>query len=201
MGIEEVESYPQLLGIDLESEGGRFRWFLASILFGKRISPKIARRTYEEFERQGLTTPQAIVEAGYDRLVEVLDEGGYVRYDFSTASNLLDINEKLLRDHNGSLEEIHEGAKSPRNLEKLIQDFKGVGPTTASIFLRELRGIWEEADPKVSPPARKAGKKLGLSSEKVKGYEPRLVRLYLELCKPQDCERCPVKELCKGQGG
>lgn len=196
MGIEEVETYPELLGIDLESEEGRFRWFLASILFGKRISPRIAESTYRAFEKNGLTDQERLMEAGWDKLVEVLDQGGYVRYNHSTASKLLEICEKLLEEY-GSLEELHRRSKSPRDLEKKLQGFKGIGPTTASIFLRELRGIWEKAKPKLSPPAEKAGKKLGLTGEEMEAQEPRLVRVYLEFCKGKNCEQCPVKEFCR----
>ncbi|MBN2187383.1 MAG: hypothetical protein JW732_08065 [Dehalococcoidia bacterium] len=48
---------------------------LLSALDGQRIS--------------GSVTPQIILEAGWDKSVEILDSGSYVRYDFSTASNLL----------------------------------------------------------------------------------------------------------------
>jgi len=42
-----------------------------------------------------VTSPDAILEAGWDRLVEVLDSGGYTIYDFSTATNLLGIAKNL----------------------------------------------------------------------------------------------------------
>jgi len=41
--------YVEDLGIDLEDPSGRFKWFLASILFGARISEKIASNTYKSF--------------------------------------------------------------------------------------------------------------------------------------------------------
>jgi len=49
------------LGIDLTSgnSGEIFKWFLASILFGARISEKIAANTYREFARKGVVTPKA----------------------------------------------------------------------------------------------------------------------------------------------
>ena len=65
------------LGIDLDKREPReiFKWFLASILFGARIGEGIAEETYGQFERRGLLTPQRILEAGWDRLVEALDAG------------------------------------------------------------------------------------------------------------------------------
>jgi len=43
-------------------------------------------RTYNEF---GVTTPDKILEKGWDGLVRILGEGGYVRYDFSTGRSSL----------------------------------------------------------------------------------------------------------------
>ena len=82
--LEESALYSEELGINLAkcNEAVCFRWFLASLLFGARISETIAKNTYRSFVHHGLTTPQRIVEAGWDFLVfPVMREGGYVRYD------------------------------------------------------------------------------------------------------------------------
>src|SRR5574337_2161896 len=88
------------LEIDLESgtEGERFKWLLACLLFGKPIQQEVAKRAYLEFVREGLVTPEALIEAGWDRLVSVLDCGHYVRFDFSTATKLLGISRSLITD-------------------------------------------------------------------------------------------------------
>jgi hypothetical protein len=46
--------YSQELGIDLSrrTDGAYFRWFLASLLFGARISETTAKNTYRAFIRQ-----------------------------------------------------------------------------------------------------------------------------------------------------
>lgn len=159
--------YSSELGIDLESgkEGEIFKWFLASLLFGKRISEEIAKRTYKEFEKAKLLTPQAITKAGWDRLVEILDKGGYVRYDFSTADKLLEICNLLMKRY-GSLEKMHEEAKNARDLELRLQEFRGIGPITTNIFLRELRHVWEKADPQISELAKIAARKLKIDISK-----------------------------------
>lgn len=76
------------LGIDLASGDSKeiFKWFLASILFGAKIGEKIAANTYREFARKGVITPKSVLDTGWDGLVEILDSGGYVRYDFKTAT-------------------------------------------------------------------------------------------------------------------
>ncbi|MEM2874665.1 MAG: hypothetical protein QW567_01380 [Candidatus Hadarchaeales archaeon] len=190
--LSRIPSYSQELGLDLRRSHGRFKWFLASVLFAKRISADIAKRTYREFEREGLTTPDAILQAGWDELVRVLDAGGYVRYDFSTASTLLETMKRL--KEMGGLERIHDEAKDPADLERKLMELKGVGPTAVNIFLRELRGIWRKADPKPSDLALKVARRLGLKD--VKGQESQLVRISLEFCKRRKCGKCPVSEWC-----
>lgn len=189
-----LESYSEELDLDLARSDDRFKWFLASILFAKRISAEVAKKTYRRFEEEGLCTPEEILEAGWDRLVEVLDSGGYVRYDFSTASNLLETI-KELRQKYGTLEELHRKSNSPTDLESRLQEFRGVGPVGVNIFLRELRGIWEKAKPKPSQIAIKTANKIG--SENVEPNESVLVRLNLEYCKKQKCRECPAQDHCK----
>jgi len=190
--LSNLPRYSTELGLDLCKAEDRFKWFLASILFAKRISAETAKKTYRQFERAGLTTLEMILEAGWDRLVEVLDLGGYTRYDFSTATNLLEIMRKL--KEYGGLEELHNASKNPRDLERNLQEFKGVGPVCVNIFLRELRGIWEKAYLEPSKIAVETGRKLGLRN--VKPYESSLVRLSLEYCKKSRCSKCPTKNLC-----
>jgi endonuclease III len=195
--LSQVATYSQELGLDLTKENDRFKWFLASILFAKRISSQIAKRTYKEFEKEGIVTPESILEAGWDKLVEVLDSGGYVRYDFSTASNLLEITTSL-RERYGSLESLYAQAKNSQDLEKRLLEFKHVGPTTVNIFLRELKGIWEKANPQLSPIAKQVASKLGLKEKELKlpTVESALVRIGLEFCKGRRCSACPVREGC-----
>lgn len=178
--------YSEELGIDVGTPQGRFRWFLASILFGKRISVEIAEKTYREFARAGILSPKRILEAGWDRLVEILDKGGYVRYDFSTADRLLLVAEKLQKEYRGSVDEIHSRAKDSKDLEDRLKEFTGIGDVTANIFLRELRHIWKKADPAPSEGARMMARRLGIKlPANRKSYafvrmEAGLIRLFIE---------------------
>jgi len=196
--LSELESYSEELGLDLSKPEERFKWFLASILFAKRISAEIAKKTYRQFEDERLTTVDRILEAGWDRLVQVLDSGGYVRYDFSTASNLLGIM-KELKEGYGDLEGLHSQSSGPADLERRLMKFKGIGPVGVSIFLRELRGIWEKAEPEPSGMAIQTAQRIGL--EDIKPCESALVRLNLEYCKKRECLRCPVRNYCRVASG
>jgi len=80
--LERSLLYSEELGIDLaeRSDPMYFRWFLASLLFGARISETIAKNTYRSFFKHGLTSPTRVLDAGWDFLVyPVMREGGYVR--------------------------------------------------------------------------------------------------------------------------
>jgi len=156
--------YASALGIDLVAldAGERFKWFLAAVLYGTRISGSLATRTWREFAARGVLTPEDIVATGWDGLVVILDAGGYVRYDYKTATKLLAICEALMRDYGGSLDALHDDAADPRDLENRIKALgKGIGDTTVGIFLRELRGFWDKAEPPLSPLAFSAATALG----------------------------------------
>jgi hypothetical protein len=136
-------SYPRRLQIDLESKNEEelFKWFLACLLFGKPIQTEIAERAYREFVAARLTSPDAILQAGWDKLVRLLDRAHYVRYDFSTATKLLEVCREL-KSRYGRMTNLLSQARTASELSRKLQEFKYVGPVTARIFLREVRPIW-----------------------------------------------------------
>lgn len=141
------------LGVDLPSGRAEeiYKWFLASILFGARISQNVAANTYREFERAGVLSPQAVMQTGWDGLVQILDRGGYVRYDYKTATKLLEVNQALLDQYGGNLNALHERAEDEADLEQRLKALgRGIGEVTVNIFLREMRGIWRKAQPQPS---------------------------------------------------
>lgn len=161
--------YSEELGIDIKSCSSKeiVKWFLASILFAARISEEIAKNTYMNFEKAGITTAEKILNAGGDELVAILDAGGYVRYDFKTADKLLEVFGRLQQEYGGDLNKLHEKAKDPAGLEEGLKKLgKGIGDVTVAIFLREMRRCWEKADPKPTPRVLEAMKKLGIKDLK-----------------------------------
>jgi hypothetical protein len=163
--LKQSPLYSEELGIDLARGGdpAYFEWFLASQLFGVRISQTIAQRTYQSFSRHGLLTPQRILEAGWDFLVNpVMREGGYVRYDESKSRRLLHNCRLLLDRYGGSLARLHEASADSQDLEERLLAFQGVGPVTVNIFLRELRPHWAKADPQPLPVVQELAGALGL---------------------------------------
>lgn len=157
--------YAEKLGIDLAAghDDQYFHWFLASLLFGSRISETIAHQTYDSFCRHGLTTPRRIMAAGWDYLVNpIMREGGYVRYDGRKSDQVLRDCRMLLDQYAGRLSRLHEAAGDARDLEERLLAFHGVGPITVNIFLRELRPFWPKADPAPLPFVLTLAKTLGI---------------------------------------
>lgn len=221
------QRFSKKLGIDLETGKSSeiFKWFFASTLFGARITEKIAVNTYREFEMRNLLTPSKITKRGWDGLVEVLDEGGYVRYDFKTATKLLEVMGALEKRYKGDLNNLHKAASGPRDLEERLMSLgKGIGPVTVNIFLRELRGIWEKADPMPQELVVQASRNLGftklagkdekervLTLKRLKDVwgqsgikegsfidlEAALVRLGRDFCRKKRCKTCPVRVRCE----
>jgi endonuclease III len=214
--------YSDALGIDLESgrEEEIFKWFLASILFGAPITEASVVKTYKCFEKYGVLTPERILETGWDGLVRILDEGGYTRYDFKTAGKLLEVMRNLTERYGGKLTNLYNKAGSPSELEEALKSLgKGVGEVTVGIFLRELRDLWDKAEPNPTSLVVLAAKNLGLVSEEsgklvlqqleefwvenaVEGksfvdFETALLRLGKNYCRKAKCSLCPVREECR----
>jgi endonuclease III len=159
------EKYSDVLGIKLSSRRDEeiFKWFLAAVLFGAPITETSVIKTYKCFEKRGVLSPNRILETGWNGLVEILDEGSYTRYDFKTADKLLEVMKNLNAKYEGSLNKLHDEAKDSLDLEKRLKQLgKGIGDVTVSIFLRDLRGKWQKADPKPTPLVILAAKRLGI---------------------------------------
>lgn len=198
--------YSARLGIALSGldPGELFRWFLASMLVGARIAESVAGRTYEAFLEHGLGTPDRIAAASFGELVQIMGEGGYVRYDGITSRKVQGAAVKLLHDYGGDLNRLHAAASDAPDLERRLEAFKGIGPTTAGIFLRELRGLWPKADPPPGELAELAAAHLGIddplrywSRNAVPGhgyrnFEAALTRLGKNYCRRGRCSDSPV---------
>jgi endonuclease III len=218
------QKYSEILGIELSSANDAevFKWFLASVLFGSPITEKAAIKTYRCFEKHGVLTSQRILKTEWDGLVKILDEGSYTRYDFKTADKLLEIAKNLTEKYGGSITSLHTNASDKLDLEKRIKSLgKGIGDVTVSIFLRELRDIWEKADPNVTQLEILGAKKLRIlkiedkenalkklkqfwSKNSIEGksfinFETSLLRIGKSTRRNRKCVTCPVKGDCQAR--
>ena len=131
---------PRDLGFDVlpRDEPSLFKWFLASFLFGNRISQAIAADTWRVIvETHGRDTPAKLCECSHAQLVRILGEGGYRRYDESTATRLQRLCRTLVDEYDGRILGIAEAAGGRGEFERRLLEFRGVGPVTLAIFMRE----------------------------------------------------------------
>lgn len=124
--------------VDADDDNSLFLWLLASFLFGKRISQTIAAATWRALVKtHGRDTPRKLSHVTHAELVKILGEGGYARYDESTATRLLLLCRTLLNEYGGSVRNMAETSESRAEFERRLCRFKGVGPVTLRIFMRE----------------------------------------------------------------
>lgn len=151
------------VGIDVDRNDHEIeRWFLAATLFGNRIGSNIAVRTYRVLDGFGLSAITDVASCDRDDLIELLDRGRYVHYDYRMASRLLALAEhapRLLPDGVGGLLTC---TPEPERLRVALENLPGWGPVTTRVFLRELRGIRPGADLPVDPLAACSARHLGL---------------------------------------
>lgn len=213
--------YSEVLGINLDSGKDEeiFKWFLASVLFGAPITETSVIKTYKCFQKYEVLTPERILETGWEGLVRILDEGSYTRYDFKTADKLLEVMQTLMEKYNGSLNLLHSKASNAKALENGLENLgKGIGDVTVSIFLRELREVWEKTKPNPTSLVVSAAKNLGVvknetaetalkqledfwvrnkvAGESFVNFETALLRLGKNFCRKGKCFSCPVERDC-----
>jgi hypothetical protein len=197
VGISSIKRsalYSEELGIDLRraADSELFKWFLASILFGTRITESIAKNTYRSFERHHLLEPRKILEAGWDFLVNpVMREGGYVRYDEKASTKILRICQTLLAEYGGSLKMLHKRSSDSDDLETRVMQFYGVGPVTTNIFLRELRPFWKKSNPEPLPVVKELARKDGINLDQYNRKSLTFVRIEAGLIRLRKTDKNP----------
>ena len=157
--------YSSGLGIDVDSGDAEVeRWFLAATLFGTRIPAAVAERTFGVLDGAGLHRMAQARDIPWDDLVALLDEGGYARYDFRTATRLQDLAEIITERYDGQVTVISRRFPGYQGLHQALDALPGWGPVTIQLFLRELRGVWTGAQPPLDQRTAAAARHLGLST-------------------------------------
>jgi endonuclease III len=126
------------LDIDTATDQGLFDWLLASILFGRPVPQKTAATAFRRFKDDGWDTPAHFVTDDHHQLWHELWEGDYHRLSSVMSEELPDVMRALIADYHGSVAELVRTARTREEISERLQRFKGVGPKTAEIFLREV---------------------------------------------------------------
>jgi endonuclease III len=160
-------TYAQEAGIRLrDTPQPLYRLLVLAELLSTRIRAGVAVAAAKELSAAGMRTPRRMTEATWQQRVDALGRGGYRRYDESTATRLGDGAELLLDEYGGDLRRLRERAEGDRDrMRELLQEFPGVGPSGADIFLREVQAVWPEAAPYVDGKALQGARGLDLPDD------------------------------------
>lgn len=143
-----------------------WRLLVLSALLAAPIDAGAAVRAARELSRAGWRTPHRMLASNWQERVDALDRGGYRRYDERTASQLAELAEAVHEDWRDDLRRLHHsGGDDPVRLAALVQRFSGIGPTGATIFLREVQVVWRGLVPYADAIAADGAARLGLPRE------------------------------------
>ncbi|MFK0067349.1 endonuclease [Streptomyces sp. NPDC091046] len=162
------QTYAEEAGIRLkDTPQPLYRLLVLAHLLSARISASVAVATARALSEAGLRDARRMADATWQQRVDALARGGYRRYDERTATQLGGGAELLTERWGGDLRRLRDEADGDvRELRRLLQEFPGVGPTGADIFLREAQLVWPEAGPLLDRKALQGAERLGLPSDR-----------------------------------
>ncbi|UQA98091.1 endonuclease [Streptomyces halobius] len=135
-------------------------------LLSTRIRASVAVAAARALFDAGMDTPRRMADATWQQRVDALGEGGYRRYDESTATRLGEGAVLLLDKYGGDLRRLRDAADGDAAaLRRSLQELPGVGPTGSAIFLREVQGVWPEYAPYLDAKAVQGAERLGLPGD------------------------------------
>jgi endonuclease III len=160
-------TFAQDAGIALTDEPAPlFQLLVLAQLLSARIGAGIAVATAAELWNAGWTTPQRLRDASRPRVVAALGRGGYRRYDERTATQLREMAGLVLDRYGGDLRRLGEAAGGDvARAARLVQEVKGIGPTGAAVYLREVQGVWPWVRPYLDDRARAGAVRIGLPDD------------------------------------
>jgi endonuclease III len=126
------------LGVDTAADQGLFEWFLASLLFGRPVPQKAAASAFRKFMEDGWDSPEHFIADDHHPLWHELWEGDYHRMSSVMSEELRDVMRAVIADYDGSVARLVHTASTRAEVSQRLQRFRGVGPKTAEIFLREV---------------------------------------------------------------
>ena len=160
-------TYAEDAGIRLADQPAPlYQLLVLATLISARISADIAVAAARELFAAGYRTPRAMLAASWQDRVDALGRGHYKRYDERTAAMLGDGAALVLERWHGDLRRLRdEAGGDPGRIAALLQEFPGIGPAGASIFLREVQAVWPSVAPYVDDRVRAGARELGLPGD------------------------------------
>jgi endonuclease III len=157
-------TYAEEAGIALkDAPQPLYRLLVLSTLLSARIRAGVAVAAAKELSKAGMRDPKRMAEATWQQRVDALGRGGYRRYDERTATQLGDGARLVIERYGGDLRRLRERAHGDvAEIRRALQEFPGVGPAGADIYLREAQAVWPEAAPYLDAKALEGARRLGL---------------------------------------
>ncbi|MFE1429290.1 endonuclease [Streptomyces fungicidicus] len=160
-------TYAEEAGITLrDTPQPLYRLLVLAHLLSARIRGSIAVAAARALHEAGLRDPRRMAGARWQERVDALGRGGYRRYDERTATQLGEAAELLIERWGGDLRRLRREADGDTGeLRRLLQEFPGMGPAGADIFLREVQRVWPETSPRLDAKALQGAERLGLPKD------------------------------------
>jgi endonuclease III len=125
-----------------------FQLLTLTMLASKPIAASVAVAAARELFRTGLRTPGDVLRTNRPTMINAFGRAGYARYDESSATRLTELATAVQDRYSGDLRTLAEEAgQDTRAAAAALQEFDGIGPTGADIFLREAQNVWPWAQP------------------------------------------------------
>jgi hypothetical protein len=160
-------TFAEEAGIRLADEPAPlFQLLVLAQLLSARIGAGVAVATAGQLWAAGWTTPVRLRDAGRGSVVAALGRGGYRRYDERTATQLREMAALVLTRYGGDLRGLATAAGEDAGAAAdLVREVKGIGPTGAAVFLREVQAVWPWVRPYLDDRAREGARRVGLPDE------------------------------------
>jgi hypothetical protein len=160
--------YADEAGIRLaDRPGPLYQLMVLATLLSARITADIAVAAARELFAAGYRSPKAMCEASWQGRVDALGRGRYRRYDESTATRLGDGAALLSARWRGDLRRLRDKAGGDGDrISAQLTEFPGIGPTGASIFLREVQHVWPSVVPYVDATMISGARRVGLPGDR-----------------------------------
>lgn len=162
-------TYADEAGIRLEDKPAPlYQLLVLATLLSTRINAEIAVAAARELRAAGYRTPSAMLAASWQDRVDALGRAHYRRYDESTATRLAESATFVQDRYAGDLRRLAEAAGGVSRVSRvaraaeLLQEFPGIGPVGADIFLREVQAVWTWVAPYLGDRAAKATAEFGV---------------------------------------
>ncbi|WP_329171702.1 endonuclease [Streptomyces sp. NBC_01477] len=140
-----------------------YRLLVLAGLLSAPIRAGTAVAAAKELTAAGMRDPRRMAAATWQQRVDALGRGGYRRYDERTATQLGEGAELAAERYGGDLRRLRdEAGGDTAAIRRGLQEFPGVGPAGADIFLREAQAVWPQAAPYLDAKALQGARALGL---------------------------------------